>query len=90
MGSQNKCFCDHSFIRLFQAFYQAQGLLLQCATPDSLARLHMTELKMEVDRLWEIYFEQQHHSSLIDYLNGVLPSEAKGKGISAQVCYVLK
>ena len=66
---------------------QAQGLLLQCATPDSLARLHKTSLKMEIDRLWEIYFEQQHHGSFTDYLNGMLPSEDNGKEISAQVIY---
>ena len=49
-------------------FEYATSCLLNCATPDAVARLPVSRLSAEASRLWELYFFQQHHSSLIDYL----------------------
>ena len=41
-----------------------QGLLIQMACPDALARLKGTDLKDKADKIWTMYFKEQHHLSL--------------------------
>ena len=55
-------------------------MLLQCATPDAVARLVHTKLATQADQLWEIYFTGQEHSSLTAFLRNVLTTEEKKLG----------
>ena len=43
-------------------------LLLQISTPDAIVHLATTKLKSEKKDIEEIYFEQQHHDSMSDFL----------------------
>ena len=47
---------------------QSKYTLLQCASPDAIARLPATELKHDAEKLWREYFINQKHGSLKDYL----------------------
>ncbi|KAJ8398812.1 hypothetical protein AAFF_G00420090 [Aldrovandia affinis] len=48
---------------------QAKLILLDCATPDSVVRLDCTALpRVETEQLAQVYFEQQKHSSLADFI----------------------
>ncbi|XP_042252605.1 E3 ubiquitin-protein ligase rnf213-beta [Thunnus maccoyii] len=52
-----------------QVFELAKVLLLNCATPDAVVRLKYSELaNQEKEKLQRLYFEQQHHHSLRDFL----------------------
>ena len=42
--------------------------MLQCASPDAIARLPATKLKHDAENLWTEYFINQKHGSLKDYL----------------------
>uniref|UniRef100_A0A3Q2W9T3 RING-type E3 ubiquitin transferase n=1 Tax=Haplochromis burtoni TaxID=8153 RepID=A0A3Q2W9T3_HAPBU len=51
----------------------AKGLVLNCATPDAVVRLKYSDLaKQEIDKLQRLYFQQQHHHSLRDFLEDCL------------------
>lgn len=51
----------------------AKGLLLNCATPDAVVRLKYSDLaKQETEKLQRLYFQQQHHHSLRDFLEDCL------------------
>lgn len=52
----------------FQIVRCSKERLLQCATPDSVARLNSTRLRKEAAILWNKYFREQEHSSLADFL----------------------
>jgi hypothetical protein len=43
-------------------------MLLQCASPDAIARLPATKLELDAEKLWAEYFRNQKHGSLKDYL----------------------
>ena len=43
-------------------------MLLQCASPDAIARLPATKLRYNADEIWREYFKVQKHGSLKDYL----------------------
>lgn len=43
-------------------------LLLQTASPDAIVRLERTDLAEEKRDIESIYFEQQHHNSIEDFL----------------------
>ncbi|XP_020567705.1 E3 ubiquitin-protein ligase rnf213-beta isoform X2 [Oryzias latipes] len=48
----------------------AKSLLLNCATPDAVVRLKYCDLSnQEKGRLQKLYFQQQHHHSLRDFLD---------------------
>lgn len=56
-----------------EIYDSAKCLLLNCATPDSVLRLKNSELrKQEVDHLQKLYFHQQGHHSLRDFMNSHL------------------
>ena len=65
-------------------------MLLQCATPDAVARLPCTQLAQQADNLWATYFTVQEHSSLTAFLRNVLTTEEKreDKGTLIQVSTV--
>ncbi|XP_065826355.1 E3 ubiquitin-protein ligase RNF213-like isoform X3 [Oscarella lobularis] len=42
--------------------------LMECAAPDAVARLQVSRLRNEASDWWDIYFKEQSHSSLADYL----------------------
>jgi hypothetical protein len=43
-------------------------MLLQCASPDAIARLPASKLKHDADAIWIEYFKNQKHGSLKEYL----------------------
>ena len=43
-------------------------MLLQTAAPDAIVRLERTDLAGEQRAIEDIYFRQQHHSSIEDFL----------------------
>lgn len=47
-------------------------MLLEMATPDAIARLPATHLEGEARDLWNIYFDEQQHSSLAAFMTNVL------------------
>ncbi|XP_077086723.1 E3 ubiquitin-protein ligase rnf213-alpha [Siphateles boraxobius] len=48
---------------------EAKMILLNCATPDAVVRLDCTSLSsVETDQLSRMYFEEQKHSSLADFI----------------------
>lgn len=58
-----------------EVFDLAKCLLLNCATPDAMIRLRSSDLtKQDVQKLQTIYFQQQHHQSLQDFLQNQLNS----------------
>ncbi|XP_077980164.1 E3 ubiquitin-protein ligase rnf213-alpha-like [Glandiceps talaboti] len=66
----------------------SQDLLLQCATPDSVARLVQTGLSGEAERLWHRYNAEQKHDSVAEYLDyqiKLAKQKEKMTGILAQV-----
>lgn len=58
-----------------QVYHLAKCLLLNCATPDAMLRLRCSDLTMQyMQELQRIYFEQQHHQSLQEFLQNHLNS----------------
>ena len=53
--------------------------MLQCATPDAVARLPFTQLAQQTDMLWSTYFTMQEHSSLTALLKNVLTIEERAE-----------
>ncbi|XP_028416584.1 E3 ubiquitin-protein ligase rnf213-alpha-like [Dendronephthya gigantea] len=51
-----------------QILLQSKLALLQCASPDAIARLPATRMKGDAEKLWNVYFKTQRHGSLKDYL----------------------
>uniref|UniRef100_A0A3P8SYM7 RING-type E3 ubiquitin transferase n=1 Tax=Amphiprion percula TaxID=161767 RepID=A0A3P8SYM7_AMPPE len=52
-----------------EVFDLAKCLLLNCATPDAVVRLKYSDLaNQEKEKLQRLYFQQQHHHSLRDFL----------------------
>ena len=71
---------------------RGKAMLLQCATPDAVARLPSTSLAGEASDIWDKYFCQQQHSSLASYLSYVLNHQdpvlekRRKDGLLLQVC----
>lgn len=60
------------------------SMLLQMASPDALIRLKYTPLKNEQQKLCEIYFEEQKHDSLVDFMENQF-EKAGDDNVSIQV-----
>uniref|UniRef100_UPI0037E7EAB2 E3 ubiquitin-protein ligase rnf213-beta n=1 Tax=Semicossyphus pulcher TaxID=241346 RepID=UPI0037E7EAB2 len=59
-----------------EVFTLAKCLLLNCATPDAVLRLKYADLaNQEKDKLQRMYFQQQHHHSLRDFLEDCLKKQ---------------
>ena len=63
--------------------------MLQCASPDAIARLPATKLKYEAENLWIEYFKNQKHGSLKDFLAHCLRKDvdSESDGSLIQVNY---
>ena len=59
--------------------------LLSCATPDAVARLHVSSLSTDARKLWDIYFCEQHHSSLLEFLGTKIADAQPKEHILLQV-----
>ena len=94
MGEFRLCLATLAYLMVLplQVYKQSRELLLQCATPDAVARLQCTQLGQQSDKLWETYFTVQEHSSLTAFLRNVLTTEERksDKGILIQVCAVMR
>lgn len=56
-----------------EVFDLAKCLLLNCATPDAVVRLKYSDLaNQDKEKLQKMYFQQQHHHSLRDFLEDCL------------------
>ena len=55
--------------------------LLNCATPDAIARLHFSSLSADAKTLWDVYFYKQHHSSLLEYLKAKIAKSESGQNL---------
>ncbi|XP_065844224.1 E3 ubiquitin-protein ligase rnf213-alpha-like isoform X2 [Oscarella lobularis] len=58
---------------------KSREILLQCATPDAVARLGYSRLSSQSRLLWDTYFVTQEHSSLTDYLSIQLKKEKESQ-----------
>ena len=59
--------------------------LLRCATPDAVARLHVSSLSADARKLWDIYFCEQHHSSLLEFFGRKIADAQNKEHILLQV-----
>ncbi|XP_048346006.1 E3 ubiquitin-protein ligase RNF213-like isoform X2 [Sphaerodactylus townsendi] len=65
---------------------QATLVLLNCATPDSVVRLGNSQLgASQADRLARIYFQQQQHVSLANFLRTCLRSESRDSTVFNEI-----
>ena len=64
----------------------SQFLLLQTASDDSLVRLAMTELAHQQEELMRLYFNEQHHKSIADFISyHIQNSDETKEGLLLQV-----
>ena len=66
---------EMTLLVFLQIFKEGKRRLLQLATPDALARVHCSKLHKEAEEYWEIYFNQQNHSSLNMFLEDFFRNE---------------
>ena len=59
-------------------------MLLWCATPDSVIRLKDTQLHLEEQRVFNIYFNEQPHNDILKYMMYKLEM-TRNNGLFAQV-----
>ncbi|KAL7989544.1 hypothetical protein Chor_012210, partial [Crotalus horridus] len=64
---------------------QAQLVLLNCATPDSVVRLGDSKLDFLRESLAKIYFQQQQHTSFAEFLHGCLRSDSRGHTVFIEI-----
>uniref|UniRef100_UPI00398E3990 E3 ubiquitin-protein ligase rnf213-alpha-like isoform X1 n=2 Tax=Pristiophorus japonicus TaxID=55135 RepID=UPI00398E3990 len=65
---------------------EAQWVLLNCATPDSVVRLTSTQfVAYQVDSIMQKYFADQHHDSLADFIHFHIKSEVQNWAIFTEV-----
>jgi len=63
-----------------------QYLLLQTASPDALVRLEHTLLADQREELLRLYFQEQHHNSVEDFLaHHIQKNSTRGGGLLMQV-----
>lgn len=80
------CVC----IVLGQVLKLSQLLLLQTASDDSLVRLMMTDLAHQQKELMRLYFSEQHHQSIAEFLyHHMQNSDESKEGLLLQVLIVL-
>ena len=61
-----------------QIFEKSKSLLLDIASPDAIVRLRYSKLTSEFDRVFDMYFIEQCHSSLFELLSSKLPMSFDG------------
>lgn len=62
----------------------AKRILLWCATPDAVFRVSNSRLSADEHGIIDIYFEEQHHESVLDYIQHQI-KEIQPKSLYAQV-----
>ena len=60
-------------------------LLLQTASDDALIRLKRTDLADKQQELMYMYFKEQHHGSIVDFLGHYLKEDKSQDGLLLQV-----
>ncbi len=68
-----------------QVLNWSKYLLLQTAAPDAIVRLEYTDLAEEKKNIEDIYFKQQHHASIEDFLNHCVHGYHTETGLLMQV-----
>ena len=64
----------------------SQYLLLQTASDDSLVRLKMSDLAYQQEELMRLYFSEQHHNSVADFVyHHIQNSDGSKEGLLLQV-----
>ena len=67
----------------------SQYLLLQIASDDALIRLKRTSLADQQKEFMHIYFSEQHHDSVIDFVrHHIEDDDGISDGLLMQVCTV--
>ncbi|XP_075760215.1 E3 ubiquitin-protein ligase RNF213 isoform X4 [Pelodiscus sinensis] len=64
---------------------EAQLVLLNCATPDSVVRLGSSRLSCAADHLANKYFKEQQHTSLGDFLHAHIHAESRHRTIFTEI-----
>lgn len=65
---------------------EAKLILLNCATPDSVVRLGSSQLgSFLAEDLARVYFQEQHHTSLADFLQTCLCTEYRSSPLFTEV-----
>ena len=76
-------------LHLGQVLRLSQYLLLQTASDDSLVRLKMTDLAHQQEELMRLYFSEQHHKSIADFVYyHIQNSDETKEGLLLQVTYL--
>jgi len=64
----------------------SQYILLQTASPDAVVRLEYTPLADQKEELSRLYFQEQHHNSIEDFLaHHIQRTSTRGGGLLMQV-----
>jgi len=58
----------------------SQYLLLQTASPDALVRLEYTSLAHQREELSRLYFQEQHHNSIQEFLTHHIQRNSTRRG----------
>ena len=65
----------------------SQFLLLQIASDDALVRLKKTALAYKQEEYMQLYFIEQHHDSIVDFVRHHIQSgDGTHEGLLMQVC----
>lgn len=64
---------------------RSKKILLQMASPESLIRLQYTSLDEQKEKLSEIYYVEQHHGSIVEFLSHHLNTSTDSYGLLIQV-----
>ena len=70
-----------------QIFRKGKCLLLDVASPDAIVRLQYSKLASEFDTVFNMYFNEQSHSSLFELLNNKLPNTLDGPSKEESVVF---
>lgn len=77
--------CDNYVYTTLQVLRVSKYLLLQTAAPDAIVRLEHTALAREKRAIESIYFQNQHHTSIEDFLDHLVNGECAESGLLMQV-----
>lgn len=64
-------------------------LLLQTASPDGIIRLERTALSSEMSNIRDIYFKEQCHHSIGDFLNCNIHGQITHSGLLMQASEII-
>ena len=73
-----------------QVLRLSQYLLLQVASDDALIRLKRTSLANQQKEYMHLYFAEQHHDSIIDFVrHHIKNDDGSSDGLLMQVCVLV-